>query len=143
MTKTEQLRQLRVSIERSLKKIPGQRSKSENRAKLKKIHGYDQLVAEARAERGPVSRKNSVRHQKVEFENPNLVEVKRVRDAIGAKCVDCGEPFSPETQLYGYNFKKWKASHERDTEAQGSIHKVVYYGSRQLMGLRYGRKGGF
>lgn len=54
-----------------------------------------------------------------------LIEVKRVKDAIGAYCLDCQQVFNDITP---WHWTKSKWLHENGTESQGKKHKVILVG---------------
>lgn len=54
-----------------------------------------------------------------------LVEVYKVKDAIGAYCLDCQQVFG---DLVPWHWTKSKWLHENGTESQGKKHKVILVG---------------
>lgn len=54
-----------------------------------------------------------------------LVEVYKVKDAIGAYCLDCQQTFS---DLVPWDWTKSKWLHEDGTASRGKKHKVILVG---------------
>ena len=52
-----------------------------------------------------------------------MVKVKRVRDAIGAYCLDCQRAIGDGP----WGWRKSQYLHEQGTESQGKKHKVIMY----------------
>lgn len=55
-----------------------------------------------------------------------MVEVKRVRDAIGAYCLDCQRVIADHCQSC-WHWRKSQRLHEQGTESQGRKHKVIMF----------------
>lgn len=54
-----------------------------------------------------------------------IVKVKRVKDAIGAYCLDCQRVIGDVSGPWHWTKSKWL--HENGTESQGKKHKVIMY----------------
>lgn len=63
-----------------------------------------------------------------------IVQVKRVKDAVGAYCFDCNRAIGEPWQTFPWSWRKSQMLHESSTGHRTAMYRIDYDASQQPKG---------